>query len=153
MTYINHVTLNSGHMASQRREDVGEATIAALSDMLDGLLTGARLPVPGQPSYLLSATQTGHNLIVTLWRGPWERRQPILTTATALKSRSAPGLWRMLHETSSVPLATDPASPPSVPWTADRIELGALLDASPLAWTGDMARCLAWAWHSYRRAA
>lgn len=150
MTYIYHVTLNTGHGARQYRRDVGEAAIAALSDTLDGVLQGAHLPVPGQPDYLLNGRHSGHDLIATVWRVPWDKRAPILTCGTALKSRSASALWRMLHERPSLPLVTDPTRPPSAPWQADRIEAGALLDASPMTWTGDFSRCLAWAWHDYR---
>lgn len=151
--YIHHVTLNTGHAVRQRRADVGEPAIAALADTLDGLLSGARLPMPGHPGYLLNASHHGHDLIVTLWGKQASVDVPILTTATALKSRSAPAFWRMLHDTSTVPLATRRDDPPKAPWTADRVEIGALTNQAALAWTGDFSRCLAWTWWSYRRAA
>ena len=148
--YIWHVTLNTGHVAKQRREDVGEAAVAGLSDLLDGILQGARLPVPGCDGYLVNASHAGHGLIATVWRGPWTNPVPILTTATALKSRSAPELWHLMHDQSTVPLMTDRETPPRTPWQADRIEVGGMMYADALTWTGDFSRSLAWSWAAYR---
>lgn len=149
-SYIWHVTLNSGHTAKQRRRDISDAAIAALSDTLDGILAGGRMPVPGFDGYLINGSHSGHDLIATIWAGPWERRAPILTTATALRSRSAPALWRLMHDQATLPLATDPERSPSAPWQADRIEIGAAVHPAAVAWTGDLSRCLAWTWQAYR---
>ncbi len=143
--YIHHVTLQTGHVARQSRAEVGDAAIAALSDLLDSALTGGRPAVPGFVTYAVTGAQQGRDLVATLWRGD----APILTTAVALRSRSAPALWRLLHHGRD-DLATDPESPPPAPWCADRLEVGALLHREALAWTGDYARCLAWAWVAYR---
>lgn len=151
MTYIYHVTLNSGHVAHQRRSRVGDDAIAALQDTLDGVLQGAHMPIPGHDGYVVNGSHHGHDLIATVWRGPWDARVPILTTGTALKSRSAPGLWRLMIDQSTVPLAADRSNPPQTPWQADRVEIGALMNEDALRWTGDFSRCLAWAWHDYRK--
>jgi hypothetical protein len=150
MTYIWHVTLNSGHVAKQERSNISEEAIAALADTLDGILQGAHLQIPGVDNYLVNASHHGHDLIATVWRGPWDRRAPIVTTATALKSRSAKSLWELMHDQSTVPLRTDRGRPPTTPWQADRIEVGASLHPDALSWTGDFSRCLAWSWAEYR---
>jgi hypothetical protein len=150
MTYIWHVTLNSGHALRQDRSDITEDAVAALSTTLDGILQGAHLTVPGFPGYVVNGSHHGHDLIATLWRGPVERRVPILTTATALKSRSARQLWELLHDQSTVPLMTQRERPPAAPWVADRLEIGAAGDPDALLWTGDFSRCLAWTWAEYR---
>lgn len=148
--YIHHVTLNTGHVARQRRDHISEEAVAALADTLDGILQGAHMPVPGFPGYLINGRHHMHDLIATVWHGPWDQRIPILTTATALKSRSAPALWRLLHDQSTVPLATSSDGVPPAPWQADRIEAGAALHPDALSWTGDLSRCLAWTWAEYR---
>lgn len=152
--YLHHVTLTTGHVARQRREDISDAAVEAVSEMLDGILQGAHVAVPGQPRYRANGTHHGRDLIVTLWAGPWEARSPILTTGVALKSRSAPRLWRELHahpETLPMPLATAAEAPPPTPWIADRLEAGAIQHTDALAWTGDWSRCLGWAWMEYAR--
>lgn len=151
MNYIYHITLNSGHVRHQTRADIGEQAIDALSETLDGILQGARLPVPGFDNYLINGSHHGYDLIATIWRGPWESRAPILTTATALKSRSAPALWRLMHDQATTPLVTTRDNPPRAPWLADRLEIGALVNRDAMSWTGDFSRCIAWAWHNYRK--
>lgn len=148
--YIWHVTLNTGHGVRQHRSAISAAAIEALSDTLDGILQGGRMPVPGCGDYLVNGSHYGYDLIATVWRGPWDQRVPILTTATALRSRSAGSLWRLLHEQSTTPLATAAGACPAAPWQADRVEAGAVLHPDALRWTGDFSRCLAWAWSTYR---
>lgn len=148
---LYHVTLMTGHVARQSRDDVSQDAIDVVAELLDGILQGAHLPLP-VPGYLVNGTHFGRDLIATVWRGPWVTRVPILTTGVGLRSRSAPRLWRELHahpEALPAPLATDVNAPPPVPWIADRIEAGALLHTDALAWTGDWARCLGWAWMDY----
>lgn len=149
MTYIWHVTLNSGHVAKQSRSDIMEEAIAALADTLDGMLQGNHVDVPGFPGYIVNGSHSGHDLIATVWRGPWDKRVPVVTMAVALRSRSAASLWKLLHDKSTVALVTSRENPPAAPWLADRIEVGAAIHHDALAWTGDFSRCLAWAWAEY----
>jgi len=149
MTYIQHITLTTGHTTRQRREDVDDVAIAAVSDLIDGALQGGTMPVPGRPGYLFSAANAGRGLVATIWRGPFEGRVPVLTMGTAIRSRGAAPLWRMLHEDSSLPVATDPDNPPPAPWQADRLEVGALEWPDAMIWTGDFSRSLAFAWMEY----
>lgn len=43
-------------------------------------------------------------------------------------------------------LRTSPDQVPPEPWVAVRIEVGAAVMPEAMAWTGDLERCLAWAW-------
>ena len=106
MNYIYHVTLNTGHVAKQRRHDVDDHAVATLSEVLDVILQGGYIPVPGFEDYIVNGTHGGFDLIATVWIGPWERRVPLVTMATALKSHSAPALWRLMHVQATTPLAT-----------------------------------------------
>jgi len=149
MTYIQHITLTTGHTTRQRREAVTDAAIFAVMDILDGALQGGIMAIPGRPGYLFSAAHVGRGLVSTIWRCPVEERVPVLTMGTVIHSRGAAPLWRMLHEDSSLPVATDPQAPPRAPWQADRLEIGALEWPEAMSWTGDFSRCLAWAWLEY----
>lgn len=154
--YIHHVTLQTGHVARQYRRDVSDEAVDAVSALLDSLLTGGQPAVPGQPEFWVSGVHEGKVLMVTLWTGMRDEGIPILTSVTCLKSRASPAAWRVIHDSATVPYVTDPTNPPPAPWTADRIETGFLPMAEAAVqrgetslWTGDFARCLAWAWMEY----
>lgn len=154
--YIHHATLQTGHVARQYRRDVSDEAIEAVSALLDSVLTGGQPAVPGQPEFWVSGVHGGKVLMVTLWTGMRDEGIPILTNVTCLKSRASPAAWRALHESAVVPYRTDPNRHPPAPWTADRLETGYLPMAEAAVqrgetslWTGDFARCLAWAWMEY----
>lgn len=144
--YLLHATLTTGHVARHRRSDTDGRAVALVADMIDGLLQGARMQVPGRPGHFATGVNAGRNLITTLHAD----RTPILTTGVCVQSRSSPRLWRMLHE-GPYSLATDSDHPVSAPWIADRIEPGALDHMEAMRWTGGWARCLGWAWLEYDR--
>ncbi|MFB2530992.1 hypothetical protein ACEYYA_02375 [Paracoccus sp. p3-h83] len=150
MTYMHHVTLLTGHVARQKRADVTDDAVAAVADLLDAAIMGGHPALPIDDGvWLLNATTMGRALIATIWRGPWERRVPIITIGVAPKARVAMSLWRVLHDKSPASLATTAALPPPAPWVADRIEPTALMHPEALLWTGDFSRCLGWAWMEY----
>jgi len=146
MTHLHHVTLTSGDVARHRRDSFDGSAIAAAATLLDSILTGGKPEV--SPGYRAFGSHSGHSLLVTLV-GPDDA--PILTTGVALRSRSAPRLWRMLHDRPSLPIVTDPAAPPPAPWIADRLEIGAATDEVATTWTGRWAACVGWAWLEYDR--
>lgn len=159
LRYIHHVTLQTAHVARQYRGDVSDDAVRVVSAMLDEMLSGRQPDVPGFPDFWLSGTQEGHTLVATIWTGMRaDGRIPVLTSMTCLKSRAGPGAWRAIHDGATLPYNTDPTNPPSAPWTADRLEIGYFdIAAAAMArgerglWTGDFARCLAWAWAERRK--
>lgn len=148
--YFIHVTLASGHSVRHSRTAATDAEIEPLKDLLAQLLQGSAPEVPGQPGYYVNGVAQGRNLMATLWAGRPSDRAPILTTGVALKARSAPVLWRTLHQSSFLHL-TDPEQPPPAPWIADRIEPAAMLHMDAMSWTGAWSRTLGWAWLAYGR--
>lgn len=153
--YINHVTLNSGSVAQQRRSDIEDEVISSLSDVLDAMLQGSKVPIPGCPGYFVYGVNQGPNLIATICAGdPQDRKTwvPLVTTGVAVKSRSARKLWDLLHKDPNTPVVTDPGQWPPVPFVADRIESLDTDHLEAFAWTGDFCRSLAWAWADYRDA-
>lgn len=150
MTYLVHVTLNTGHVLRRDRASTDESSIAAARSMLDWALPhGGTAPVTTRPGYRINATAQGPNLLVTVWGEAIGGQQvPILTTGVALKSQSAPALWSLLTEHPTMRLM--PLERPQAPWAADRIEIGAALYPEAMAWTGALSPALAWAWHEIR---
>jgi hypothetical protein len=71
-------------------------------------------------------------------------------TGVAVSSRSGTGLWHIMHRDrppALPPLQTAPEKPPSAPWCAARMEVGALfMSPDTLMALGDFGRALAWAW-------
>lgn len=151
--YLIHVTLTTGHMSRHQRNDTEDAAIAAVSDLLDGILQGGAVEIPGRPGYYATGRHADRSLIVTLWAGhPNRDGLPILTSGVVTRSRASRRLWALLHDQATAgALATDPDKPPSAPWVADRIEPGALDHMDAMRWTGSWARCLGWAWLEYDR--
>jgi hypothetical protein len=144
-----HITLTTGHKIKQNGADVGGAAVEALTECLRVILAGHHVRVPGFDDYLMNGTAQGSDLLVTVWRGPWAERVPILTTGVALSEATSAGLWRVLHDLASVPIVTDREKPPAAPWIAERLEPGALLHTDTMGWTGDLARCIGWTWAGY----
>lgn len=150
MTYLHHLTLVTGHVTRQRREDVEDAAVGRVQEMLDSALTGGRPEV--LPGHVLTAANEGaKNIIATVSAcgiGDGTRDMPFVTMGVALRSRSAHRLWRALVGL----VDSDPAiSPPQAPWLAVHLWPTVALDPSALQWLVDFERCLGWAWMEYDR--
>lgn len=148
---LQHVTLTTGHVVPLAREAVADRDIAACAELLDGVLLGAVLPIPAVKGYLVDGSHYRDDLKITLWFGPPSRRIPILTVGVARGPTSGLALWREMHRSARLPLATDPTLPPPEPWIADRPEPGALKHKDAASWTGDWLQCLGWTWMEYGR--
>lgn len=152
--YIHHVTLGTGDVRRSPRSDVADGVVAALRPLLDRALAGEHAPVPGQPGYTMTGGVHGRCCMVTVWRvvpdtvGP--ERVPVLSVGVGAHSRCGAYLWRAMHERADLTYATDPARCPPEPWCADRLDVGAAVYREALGWTGDLARCIAWAWIEMR---
>lgn len=155
--HLHHITLQTGHVRRSPRDEVRDDVVARLQSLIRRALTGEHQPVPGQPGYTLTGGVQGRCCALTLWgRTPVSGGRvspqpvPILTVGIAPHSRCGAQLWRHLHARTDLRYTTDADHVPPEPWCADRLELGAALDLGALGWTGDLARCLAWAWIEMR---
>ncbi|MFD2250632.1 hypothetical protein FHS82_001617 [Pseudochelatococcus lubricantis] len=149
--YLHHVMLTTGDVTRMPRDGISDDDIGAIAEMLDGVLLGGVLPAPGAEEYLVNGSHHRDNLMVTLWRGPWPKRTAVLTTAVARGPGPALTLWREMHRSARVPLATDTGNPPPEPWIADRVEANAVAYAAEASRIGDWSRRLGWAWMDYGR--
>ncbi|NVK57812.1 MAG: hypothetical protein HWE26_19605 [Alteromonadaceae bacterium] len=118
---VPHITLQSGHSAIQCRSMVDDEAIAACNHVLTCALVGGHPALPFDDGrWLLTADCDAGNLKATLWAGPWEKREALMTTAVALNPSTSPVLWSELH-TIAFRAATNPNRPPTVPWIADAL--------------------------------
>lgn len=140
MTYIWHVTLNTGHGRRSPRSEVDAGALRLVADHLERAIE-ADSPLPGNTGCQLMATASGPWLIATVMSGD----APLVTIGVAPRSRGAGRLWAMLHD-SRIDLMTNPADVPRPPWCAARLEPGLAAYPDTAGWLGDYERLIAWAW-------
>lgn len=154
MTYLNHITLSTGHARRSDRAEVSGETMARVGPWLAVLVESgqpAPLPVSSLADYTGHATVVDGALVVTisgpaLTDGPMAgKAPPLVTLGVAKRSRHGAVLW---------PLMTGPVMPPAKPgiqrpgepWAAVAIWPTLAMHPDALSWLGDLERCIAWAW-------
>jgi len=137
LKYLNHVTLNTGHVRQTYPGEVDKRLFFRLKRILNDSFRpeGAEL-ING---YRLKSTQIEVATIATIFALDGA---PILTTACSKQDDGT--IWRMLHETTNEPLKTKASDPVPVPYIADRLEIGVMAHMDALKWTGDFSRCFGW---------
>lgn len=137
MEYINHITLNTGHIRKSYSHEINKEVYFVLNRIYKDIFNdGAK--VYGE--FTAKGTFDPENgVIITLFGAMGE---PIITTGISDRKRSL--IWKLLHDTSTAPLITKPQFPPKAPYIADRLEIGALTNMDALKWTGDFTRCMGW---------
>jgi hypothetical protein len=160
MTYITHVTLQTGHARRSPREEVSDATLALLSPWLDQLLaagTPLPLPVPALSHFAASATVDNGALLLTLFAplGPHQTGKPakaelpMVTLGIAQRSRHGAQLWPLLAQLPGIATGLER---PAEPWCAVVLHPTLAAYHGDAAWMGDFERCVAWAWITRRPA-
>lgn len=160
-SYLNCITLSTGHCLRTPRSEVHDETLALLVPWLNRAVETGNvepLPVPALSHFGARAIKD-IGLVVTIYgplgphmtghphSGKW---LPLSTLGIAQRSRESADLWvSMLAHFGGKPGITAPGAP----WAAVAIHatLGGYPDA--LQWLTDFERCLAWAWISRHRAA
>ncbi|MCG8506187.1 MAG: hypothetical protein MI755_16405 [Sphingomonadales bacterium] len=139
--YIQHITLNTGHLRASPRSEVADEALAAVAP-LAAAASGTVLPIPGPGGYTLRIDRNDGAYLAVVED---DEANPLITIAVARRNRNGVGLWHSLHVWPGE-LATNAATPPDAPWLAARIEPDGFADPELLIWVGDFERCLAWAW-------
>lgn len=158
MTYIEHITLTTGHTRRSERAEVDAAVIATLQPLLAEAMHG-HVVVPGLGTdslrLTLTGSQEGRCSVWTVWAWLPEGRAPVVTLGVAFHSRCGAQLWRLLHEDAEwtgIELQTDPERCPPEPWIGARLDIGsAVMPAEVMLRLGDFERCVAWALAEERR--
>lgn len=137
MKFINHITLNTGHIRKSYVREVDKKLYFVLKRIHQESLEpdGSKL----FDKYTLKSTVAASATIATIFDS---EGIPVLTTLCT-KSKEH-NFWEDLHDTSSAPLATQRSQPISTPYIADRLEVGAMFNLDALKWTGDFSRCFGW---------
>ncbi|WP_309479219.1 hypothetical protein [Brevibacillus agri] len=137
MNYINHVTLNTGHVRKTYPEEVDKSIYFVLQRILkDSINPGGAELFDG---YKVVSSREGSIAIATVIASDGA---PVLTTLVSERSNQV--IWKQLHETSTLPLVTKANTEPISPYIADRIEVGAAIHLDATKWTGDFSRCFGW---------
>ena len=146
MSYLQHVTLTTGH---QRRSSLSEIT-AQTRSLLAPVLRAAleeRALLPGVGDYWLTGTAEGRNTSTwTVWAGS----DVLATIGVARRSRGGAALWRRLCGATVVRVdagaEVDPEAPPPAPWCGAVVEPAAVQYPAAIDILGDLERCIAWTW-------
>lgn len=134
-TYLQQVTIDTGHVQRAYREDVAEDLLAGATDWLARATAGEAVTLPN--GWVITAEARGRAVVVVVMVDG----APAATLGIAARSRTG-GLWRFLCDTARVSQAGDSA--PSAPWLALRLERD--LDPMQQIILTALARALAWAW-------
>lgn len=156
MTYITHITLNTGHTSRIQQGDVSGETLARVTPWLHALLQSGQLmpiPVSGLGAYTAHAAVQDGALVLTV-NGPTVTdvgpllgvSPPVVTIGVAKKSRHD-HLWGLLTG-PVMPLAKTGITRPQSPWCGVVIHPTIAMHLDALEWLGDFERCIAWAWVS-----
>lgn len=145
MTYLNHITLSTGHTRRSPRAEVSLDTIKMLSPWLDACLKHIDdYPLPGtlgsKHGFVMSASIQGGGLICHVGH---VQTGPLVTFGVAARSRQSGELWAWLCAQYG---SAQALVAPSVPWCAVALHPAFMQQHGASAWIGDLERCIAWAW-------
>ena len=146
--YLNHITLNTGHLARTNRAGVAPEVTQLLAPWLKSIVdtdTTQPLPVPELSWLGAKAFVQDGGLVVTVYGrqpdiGP---RLPWVTFGVAQRSRQSEPLWCLLGANFG---AHPNAKIPGTPWCAAALLETAPKDLKLLQMLADFERCVAWAW-------
>lgn len=151
---FTHVTLNTGHRCLQHASSVCDASNSVVKRLIressktgwaDLELEAVKYPV----HIVIDGSNLTCRLCLQLENGPVS----VVVIGVALDPVAGKELWRAIHASTSLPLATRPDLPPHKPWiaaflTADELQRSKTPRQSfqlleMLGWAGDFERCLA----------
>lgn len=153
--YINHITLNTGHIARTSRADVAPAVTALLAKWLPSTINSGKahpLPTPELSHFSAQVFVQDGSLVVTVSAPVGPHRQgkphagqtmPLVTFGVAQRSRQRAPLWDMLVGAFG---CKPGLQAPGAPYCAVAIHPGIAAYTGPIEWLGDFERCVAWAW-------
>ena len=139
MTYLNHLTINTGHNRRSPRSEVSDDAIADTVERIATMLRDGRadLPVPG---YHIEGVAYGPALIVTVMGGD----DPLATIAIARRDRHDQAMWRDLMATVARVYPAYVRDAPPAPYAAVILWPALDLEADAGHWIGDFGRTVAW---------
>jgi hypothetical protein len=146
--YVQHVTLDTGHVRRSPRSEVRDDIIELLDGWIGRMLAGEAVPA-GDIGIVLTAQARGRCLLIEV--ADARSLDPLATIGVGVHSRCGAPLWRELHADAR-PTATAAERPPPEPWVAARLRPDIVHHVGVADVLGDLERCLAWAWIERRAA-
>lgn len=155
MTYITHITLNTGHTSRIRQGDVSGEALFRVTLWLHALVQSGQLmplPVSSLSAYTAHAAVQDGALVLTV-NGPaitnagpmLGMSPPVVSIGVAKKSRHG-HLWGLMTTGPHMPPSAPGIKAPQTPWCAVMIWPSAQLCDNAFEWLGDFERCVALAW-------
>ena len=139
--YVQHVTLDSGHVRRSPRAEVRDDIVSMLDGWIGRMLAGET--VSAGSGMLLTAQARGRCLLVEV--AAEDSLDPLASIGIGTHSRCGAPLWRELHADARG-TATSPDRPPAEPWVAARLRPDLAQHLGIAEILGDLERCLAWTW-------
>lgn len=141
MSYLNHLTINTGHNRRSPRTEVDDYAIADTRHRIDTMLRDGRAEIP-VPGYHITGRSYGPALVATVMGGD----DPLATFAIARRDRDGKAMWRdLMDEVDRVDPTLRREAPPA-PYCAVMLWPALALEADAAHWIGDFGRVLAWSW-------
>jgi hypothetical protein len=148
MTYLNHITVSTGHTRRSPRAEVAGETIAVLQAWIKSAVAYIDpYPLPGPlgarvDGFAAEVSVVDGALICVVCDGT-PLRQDLVTIAVAPRSRHAVAAWSAI---TAIPGAQTGLQAPAAPFCAAALHDAYRRQFGGSAWIGDFERCLAWAW-------
>lgn len=145
MTYLIHVTLNTGQRSSYGPDEISPDERAAVLPLL-ALAEGETAPMPAvtpDDIYYRPLTIKANVLSATVTDGAGT---PLVTFAVARRATSGKRVWQMLCDTPGVPLAVDRERQPPAPWLATIGWPATAIRLMDILWITRFQVAVAWAW-------
>lgn len=143
MSYLNHITISTGHTRRSPRAEVSASTTTALRPWLKICLAkDAAVPLPSSlgDSFTLSASIISGGLVCHVAH---KTDGVMVTFGVAERSRQSGELWAWLCAQYG---SRDALTAPETPWCAVALHPAYALHPSVSNWMGDFERCVAWTW-------
>ncbi len=150
---LNHVTLNTAHVAVSPRLDVAKTAIDFCKNLIKNSIQSEKpisIPVENIAHYSLKCLEEDGNLVCTIYAplGPHTKGKifngdtmPLITFGVPKNNAHDQVLWDILIKNQPTSLQK-----PTFPWCGVVLHptLGVYFDTAE--WAGDFERCIAWAW-------
>lgn len=152
--YLNHATLNTGHVCKSFRSEIASGTVDILRPWITGLINhnGTKMAFPiAELKHFSALALTESGLVMTVY-GPASPHikgaaatgeLPLITFGVAQVGDNAQYIWDSLSK-----IVRPNFTMPSTPWCGVILHPSLLLYQQDISWLADFERCVAWTWIS-----
>ena len=142
MTYLTHLTINTGHIHRSSRAEVADHVVADTAARIATMLRDGRADLPLPSGYHIEGHRYGPALVVSVMGAP----DPLATIGIARRDRDGKAMWRDLMETVAGISPHLVREPPPAPYAATMLWPALLFEQDAAEWIGDFGGVAAWTW-------